>query len=61
VTTYTLAAHQSRHTTDGVELKGLMATIATRHDATDTAYTHSLVELGIDDGVTVQRIGLLEL
>ena len=61
VTTYTLATHQSWHTTDAVKLQSLMTTIATRHDATATAYTHVLVKLGIDNGVTIQHIGLFAL
>ena len=53
VTSYALAAHKSWRATDGVELKGLVPTITTRHNATATAHTCILIELGIDDSVAI--------
>ena len=54
VATYAFSAYQSRTTGFGIERDGLMTSIVARYLAAPTAYALLRIELGIDDGVTVE-------
>jgi hypothetical protein len=55
---HAFAADESRSARFGIKHDGLMTTIATRHLTTTATYTQLLIELGVDDGVAVEIIGL---
>ena len=54
VATYAFSAYQTRTAGFGIERDGLMTSIVARNLAAPTAYALLWIELGIDDGVTVE-------
>ena len=60
MTTHTLGAYDARLTGGGVEDDGLMTTIATGGLTTSAAHTNLTIDLGIDDGLTVEVGGHYE-
>ena len=61
VTAYALSAYQTGASGLMVEDDGLMTTVAARYLAAATTDTQFLVELRVDDGITVQMVGMQEL
>jgi hypothetical protein len=61
VTADTLCANQTGPSGFFVEDDGLVAAVATRYFTASAPYAQIHVELGIDDGVAVQTVGMQEL
>ena len=61
VAAHTLGAYEMGLTGRMIEDDGLMSTVAARYLTASATYAQLLVELWIDDGVTIQMVGLQEL
>ena len=61
VTAYTLGAYQAGTTRFSVEDDGLMTSVVARYLTAATTDALLLVKLRIDDGVTIQMVGIQEL
>ena len=60
VTPHTLGAYDVRLTGGSVEDDGLMSTIVAGGLAASATHTHLAINLGIDDGLTVEFVGIHE-
>ena len=56
----TAGANKVRTTRFAIEDDGLVTTIVARHLTTTTAYAQLMIELRIDNGFAIERIGLQE-